>query len=76
MFVEFVNEVARFIREVDKIKPQNCLVILDNALINQSLITEETLKIVGFSVAFISQYTPEMAPIERHYLKAQEDCNQ
>ena len=63
MFVEFVKGVLKFIQEVDNIKPQNCIVILDNASIHRSSITEEILKTVGFSVAFIPQYTLEMAPI-------------
>ena len=69
MFVEFVKEIVRFIQEIDKIKPHSCFVILDNASIHRSVITLESLKAAGFSVAFIPQYTPEMAPIERYFSK-------
>ena len=69
MFIEFVTEMAKFIQEKEGIKSQNCLVILDNASIHRSAMAQESLKIAGFSVAFIPQYTPEMAPIERYFSK-------
>ena len=69
MLVKFVKEVLRFIKEVDNIKPQNCLVILDNESIFRSSITEEINITVDFSVNFILQYTPEIAPIERYFSK-------
>ena len=53
MLVEFVNEVLKLIWEANNIKPQNYLVILDNAFIHRSSITEEILKTDGFKEIFI-----------------------
>ena len=69
LFIHFLNLLAKFIEDGEKTKLQNCLVILDNASIHRSKITIDKIKSIGFSVAFIPQYSPEMAPIEHYFSK-------
>ena len=68
LFVDLLNVLAKFIED-EEIGFQSCLVILDNASIHRSKTTIEKIESIGFSVVFIPQYSPEMAPIERYFSK-------
>ena len=73
LFVDFLNVLAKFIEDEEKIGFQNCLVILDNASIHRSKTTVEKIESISFSVVFIPQYSLEMAPIERYFSKLKND---
>ena len=68
-FVDFLNVLAKFIEDEERIGFQSCLFILDNASIHRSKTTIEKIESIGFSVVFIPQYSQKIAHIERYFSK-------
>ena len=68
-FVEFLWKLVKFISKEEKVEPQRCLFILDNASIHRSDKIKEYMKSKNLSIAYIPQYSPELAPIEHYFSK-------
>ena len=69
LFVNFMKELVMFIKEREGCDARNCLVIMDNASVHRAEITKQYLWEEGINIAFIPQYSPEMAPIEHYFAK-------
>ena len=69
LFVNFMKELVMFIKEREGCDARNCLVIMDNASVPRAEITKQYLWEEGINIAFIPQYSPEMAPIEHYFAK-------
>ena len=50
-------------------EPEHCLVIFDNASIHRSEIVRKKMQSENLNVAYIPQYSPEVAPIEHYFSK-------
>ena len=68
-FIDFLRELVRFIAEKERVEPNRCLFILDNASIHRSVKVREYMESKRLSTAFIPQYSPELAPIEHYFSK-------
>ena len=68
LFIEFLTKLDRFVQD-EKTSLQNCLIILDNASIHRSAKAREYMKNEGLNIAFIPQYSLEMAPVEHYFSK-------
>ena len=69
LFVNFMKELVMFIKEREGCNARNCLVIMDNASVHRAEITKQYLWEEVINIAFIPQYSPEMAPIEHYFAK-------
>ena len=69
LFVNFMRELATFIRKSEKQNKNNCLIILDNCSVHRSQITTKYMQSENINIAFIPQYCLEMAPIEHYFSK-------
>ena len=69
LFVSFMKELVIFIKEREGCDPKNCLLILDNASVHRAEIAKLYMWNERMNVAFIPQYSPEMAPIEHYFSK-------
>ena len=72
-FIEFLAELIRFIKEKEKVETKDCLIILDNASVHRSLVVKEFMKSENLNVAYIPQYSPELAPIEHYFSKLKQE---
>ena len=66
LFIIFLKELIRFIKETEQVEQQKVLILLDNASIHRSGEVKEILENENLNIAYIPQYSPELAPIE-HY---------
>ena len=67
--IVYLKELVRFVKENEKAETQYRLIILDNISIHQSEVVKVYLENEKFSVAYISQYIPELVTIERYFSK-------
>ena len=69
LFIIFLKELIRFIKEIEQVEQQKVLILLDNASIHRSGKVKEILENENMNVAYIPQYSPELAPIEHYFSK-------
>ena len=69
LFIIFLKELIRFIKETEQVEQQKVLILLDNASIHRSGEGKEILENENLNVAYIPQYSPELAPIEHYFSK-------
>ena len=50
-------------------------IILDNCAVHSTKATIKAFKDIGVNVYFILPYYPDLAPIEKIFLKARESCS-
>ena len=63
-FWKFLLILKYAICYVMKIRETEWIVVLDNAKIHHSNITLKTMKALGFTIMFLSTYSPSLAPVE------------
>ena len=66
---KFMKEMVSFIKDSEGAEVQRSLVILDNASIHHAKVIKDYLNKEGLNVAYIPQYSPEMAPVEHYFSK-------
>ena len=66
---KFMKEMVSSIKDSEGAEVQRSLVILDNASIHHAKLIKDYLNIEGLNVAYIPQYSPEMAPVEHYFSK-------
>ena len=69
LIIDFLRELVRFVKESEGVEPEHCLVILDNASIHRSEIVRKKMQSENLNMAYIPQYSPELAPIEHYFSK-------
>ena len=69
IFMSFMTKLKEFINKSLNVSLSKTLVILDNASTHKSKDLREFYINEGFNVAFIPAYTPEFAPIEKHFAR-------
>ena len=62
-----MKELISFIKDSEGVEIQRSLVILDNASIHHAKVVKDYMKKEGLNVAYIPQYSPEMAPVEHYF---------
>ena len=73
MILDYLRELVRFIKESEKVETRHYLIILDNASVHRAEIVREYMKSEHMSIAFIPQYSPELAPIEHYFSKLKQE---
>ena len=75
-FIGFLEKLLEFIRVREGVDIQRCLIILDNASVHRAKMTQQYMKTNGLNVAFIPQYSPELAPIEHYFSKLKQSVTE
>ena len=73
LFIEFLRELIKFIKEDERINPIHWFVMLDNASIHRAEIVQKYMQSENLNIAFIPQYWPELAPIEHYFSKLKQE---
>ena len=73
LIIEFLRELIWFIKDCEKVEPKDCLIMLDNASVYRADIVRKFMKRDNLNVAFIPQYSPELAPIEHYFSKLKQE---
>ena len=73
LIIEFLRELIWFIKDCEKVEPKDCLIMLDNATVHRTEIVRKYMKRENLNVAFIPQYSPELAPIEHYFSKLKQE---
>ena len=74
LFIEFLDELKRFIKDKLGTSIQKWLIILDNASIHRSEVVKDYIVQNSLHFAYIPTYSPELAPIEKIFLNIKESC--
>ena len=73
LIIEFLKELIWFIKDCEKVEPKDCLIMLDNASVHRADIVRKYMKRENLNVAFIPQYSPELASIEHYFSKLKQE---
>ena len=64
IFVLFVDRLKEWIEEWNRFDYANVILILDNWPFHRSSKSKQKLRELGYLVAFLPQYSPQLAPVE------------
>ena len=67
LFIIFLKELIRFIKEKEQVEQQKLLILLDSAFIHRSGKAKEILENENLNSVNIRQYNPELVHIEHYF---------
>ena len=64
VFIMFIDKLKKWVSEWNNFNYANIILTMDNCSSHRSLKTKEKLKNLGYLVAYLPQYSPQLAPVE------------
>ena len=64
VFIVFIDKLKEWVSKWNNFDYANIILTMDNCSSHRSLKTKEKLRKLGYLIAYLSQYSPELAPVE------------